>query len=110
MAKFVEMDDRGVETWEDMYDGKLQVHYRQDVEPVLDLAKIERNYGLADKKVNGQSEDMRLYARIPAVTILELRFKHGIDVFDKDHQKRLFQLINTEYPALKTTTLTHTIN
>lgn len=110
MPKFVDLDDRGVETWEDMYDGKLQVHYRQDVAPILDLAKAERNDGLADKRVNGKAPELRKYATIPPVIILEMRFKHGIDVFDKDHQKRAFELINREYPYLKTTSMTHTVN
>jgi hypothetical protein len=111
LAKFVDYDpDRGVETWEDSYEGKLQIHYRQDVEPLLDLAKQERNYGLADKRVNGKTDDIRLYARIPAVTIMEMRFKHGVDIFNKDHLKRAVELINREYPNLKATTMTHRIN
>jgi hypothetical protein len=104
MAKFVEMDDRGVETWEDMYDGKLQVHYRQDVAPVLDYTKAIRNENAHDL-----GHDIWHYAHIPAVTILEMRFKHGVDIFKKEHEKRMFQLLNTEYPHLKNPTKTHTI-
>ena len=107
MAKFVEFDDRGVETLEDMYDGHLQIHYRQDVEPILELNKIERNNGLTDY---GIKQDLWHYARIPPVVILEMRFKYGVDIFKRDHLKKALQLINTEYPHLKTTEKTHTIN
>lgn len=108
MAKFVDFDAlRGVETLEDSYEGRIQLHYRQDVEPVLELAKAERINGLSDY---GIKEDIWLYARIPPVVILELRFKHGVDIFKRDHLKRAFQLINSEYPALKCTEKRHTLN
>lgn len=106
MAKFIELDDRGVETWEDTYDGKMQVHYRQDVEPVLEYTKRSRNDGLAD---HGIKNDLWHYAQIPPVIILEMKFKHGVDVFNKDHLKKVFQLINSEYPALKMTNKTHVL-
>ena len=104
MAKFIECDDRGVETWEDTYDGKLQVHYRQDVEPVLEYTKRLRNDGMTDY---GIKQDLWHYAQIPPVIILEMRFKHGVDVFQKDHLHKVFELINREYPYLKTTNKVH---
>lgn len=108
MAKFVDLDDRGVATYEDMtVDNKLQIHYQQDVEPILDLAKYERVNGLTDK---GIKNDMWLYARIPPVVILEMRFKHGVNIFDKNHQKRAIELINREYPHLKCTEKHHGIS
>lgn len=108
MAKFVDYDpDRGVETYEDSYDGHIQLHYRQDVEPILETAKTERINGLTD---HGIKNDLWLYARIPPVVILEMRFKHGVDCFKKDHLKKVFQLINTEYPHLKCTEKRHTLH
>lgn len=107
MPKFVDYDPlRGVETLEDSYEGRLQIHYRQDVEPVLETAKAERINGLTDR---GIKNDMWLYARIPPVVILEMRFKYGIDIFKRDHMKRAFRLINTEYPHLKCTEKNHTL-
>lgn len=107
MSKFVDFDPlRGVETLEDSYEGRIQLHYRQDVEPVLEVAKTERINGLTD---HGIKDDLWLYARIPPVVILELRFKHGVDIFKRDHLKRAFQLINSEYPYLKCTEKRHTL-
>jgi hypothetical protein len=108
MAKFVDYDaDRGLATYEDSYDGHIQLHYRQDVESVLETARTERINGLTD---HGIKEDLWLYARIPPVIILEMRFKHGVDIFKRDHMKRAFELINREYPYLKTTEKRHTLS
>lgn len=109
MAQFLEYDAlRGVEQWQDgtYGDNRLQIHYRQDVEPILELTKTERVNGLTDK---GIKNDMWLYARIPPVVILELKYKHGIDIFKRDHMKRAMQLINSEYPYCKCTEKTHTV-
>lgn len=100
----------GVETWADSTygDHRQQFHYRQDVEPVLELAKIERINGLADTK-KAKQNDVRLYARIPPVVIMEIKHKYGVDIFKRDHMKRAFQIINSDYPWLKTTDMTHTL-
>lgn len=106
MAKFVEFDPlRAVSTYEDEYEGRLQVHYRQDVEPILELAKTERINGLADKA--GKDQELFLYARIPPTVILKLKYEYGVDVFKRDHMKKAFELINEHFPYLKTTEKTH---
>lgn len=109
MAGFVDFDPvRGVETWADGDEwDRLQVHYRQDVEPVLEVAKTERVNGLTDRQ--WRKKGIALYARIPPVTILELRHKYGVDIFKRDHLKRAMRLIETEYPALKCTDMVHTV-
>lgn len=106
MAKFVEYQpDRGVETWEDMtVDGRLQVHYRQDVEPLLEYTKALRNDGLTD---SGIKNDFWHYAQIPPVIIMKLRFEYGVDVFNNDHKKKVFEIINRDFPYLKTTEKNH---
>lgn len=107
MASFVDYDpDRGVETWADGDEAnRLQVHYRQDVEPILELAKTERNNGLSDAR--WKKTGVALYARIPPVKILEMRHKYGVNIFDRNHLKRAMYLIETEYPALKCTDKVH---
>lgn len=104
MAAFVDYDPMtGVQTWADGDEwNRLQVHYRQDVEPLLDLAGIERN-----ERHHDNLKGLSLYARIPLVVIMELRTKYGVDIFKRDHLKRAFDLINQEYPRLKTTDRVH---
>src|SRR6185503_2653540 len=101
------MDDRGVETWEDMNDGHLQVHYRQDVEPILYYTSALRKDGLTDHCIK---KDLWHYAQIPPVIILEMTFKHGVDVFNKTHLKRVFELLKRQYPQLKVTEKMHWLN
>lgn len=110
MAKFIEKNESGVETWADSTygDHRQQFHYRQDVEPVLELAKYEKINGLADTK-RAKENDVRLYARIPPVVIMELKNKYGVDIFKREHMKRAMYLINTEYPHLKCTEMNHTL-
>lgn len=106
MAKFMDYDPlRGVAEYEDMTDdNRMQIHYRQDVEPVLEVAKTERINGLTDK---GIKNDMWLYARIPPVVILKLKYEYGVDIFKRDHLKKALDLINREFPYLKTTEKHH---
>jgi hypothetical protein len=109
MAKLLDWDPlRGLQQLEDKtIDGKLQIHYRQDVEPVLELAKYERINGLADKAGKEGGQDIYLYARIPPVVQLEMKYKHGVDIMNRDHMKKAFYLINTEYPHLRCTEKKH---
>jgi hypothetical protein len=110
MAAFVEYDPlRGVETWADGdEDNRLQVHYRQDVEPILEVAKTERINGLSDQR--WRQTGMALYARIPPVVILEMKHRHGVDIFNRDHLKRAMQLIESEYPYCKCTEMVHRLS
>jgi hypothetical protein len=108
VAKFVDIDkDTGVETYMDYDEGKVQYHYRQDVSNLLDYTQRSRNDGLTD---HGIKSDLWHYAQIPPVIILEMKFKHGVDVFKKDHLKKVFELINREYPKLKMTNKNHTLH
>jgi hypothetical protein len=106
VSRFVEYDaERGMAMWEDRtQDGRLQVHYRQDVEGVLNYTKALRNDSMTDA---GIKRDMWHYAHIPQVVIYEMLYKHGVDIFNKDHTKKVFELINREYPHLKTTSKVH---
>jgi hypothetical protein len=72
-----------------------------DVEAAVDRAKAMANEGGMNR------EDIKKgwwhYATIPPIVQLQLRAK-GINISDPDHQKRMIQEINTNYPYLKTTT------
>jgi hypothetical protein len=112
LAKFLDWDPlRGVQQLEDTDGvagtGRLQIHYRQDVEPVLELAKYERINGIADKVGKQSKQDIYLYARIPPVIILKLKYEYGVDIFKRDHMKRAMEIINRDFPALKCTDKNH---
>lgn len=106
MSKFIDYNaDRG--TWyEEDYDhttDTLIVHTKQDVEPVLDYARDQRNSGLNDKV-----GDFGKYAVIPASVEVQLR-QRGINMYDHRQTKELLKVINEDYPHLKVTNLTHAI-
>jgi hypothetical protein len=111
MAQFLDWDPlRGLQQLEDRdSSGRLQVHYRQDVEPILELAKYERVNGIADKAGKESKQDVYLYARIPPVVILKLKYEYGIDIMsnDKDAMRKAMVVIDRDFPMIKTTDKVH---
>lgn len=83
--------------------GIAHIRTVQDVSPLIRRNQAMANQGLAD---NGIKEGWWHYADIPAVVELELRRK-GIDIYNPDHGRRMFQEINANYPYLKLTHKTH---
>jgi hypothetical protein len=57
----------------------------------------------------GIKRDQWHYARIPLLILEEMKTKHGADWNDKnDHKhKKFFRVLNTQYPAFKTTHWNH---
>ena len=84
--------------------GEMHVIRTADVQPVIDFTRAAAN------EVGVNHEDIRkgwwLYAKIPPIVELQLRAK-GINIYDKNDEKRLFAEINTNYPHLKCTTGNH---
>ena len=80
----------------------------QDVEKLLDLNKTLQN----DPEVTRQGikKDWWLYAMYPAIVIEKWMNEHGVNVFKREHQKKVYELTNRpEYRWLKTTTKMHTV-
>lgn len=104
MSEFFEYDPlTGIRTdthWDDMTQ-EMTLIRTADVEPVLDFSKKISN------EVGMNREDMKkgwwLYAKLPPIVILQMRAK-GINVFDQNDQRKMFEEINAEYPHLKCTT------
>lgn len=109
MSEFFDYDpDTGIAQYFD-YDeesGNAVIHSVQDIQPFLDHTKSLRNDEGLSKK--GIKEDWWLYAKIPPIVIMQLR-KKGIDVFNKDHESRVFKEINENYPYLKCTVGRHAV-
>lgn len=79
------------------------VEHVQDVQPLIDRNRELINTGATDA---GIKKGLWLYASIPLTVVVELRNK-GINVYNREHRRRVFQEINTNYPYLKTTHKTH---
>lgn len=80
------------------------VHKQQDVEPVLDMTRALANSGATD---GGIKRGLWHYASVPVTVQYEMLTRYGVNVQNKHHRARVFDLINREYPYLKTTTKTH---
>lgn len=79
------------------------VEHVQDVQPLIDRNSEYANLGATDA---GIKRGLWHYASIPLTVVVEMRNK-GINVYNPDHRRRVFQEINTHYPYLKTTHKTH---
>ena len=106
--RLLEIKPDGTEVWfhHDPIEKKNTIQYKHhDLEPTLEYAKALR---LASEYTrNGIKRDWWHYCHIPVIVIMELRMKYGLDVYNKNHQKRVFEVINRDYPYLKVTEKSH---
>jgi hypothetical protein len=78
----------------------------QDVSHLLEQNKALQNDAEYTKK--GIKEGWWHYASYPAIIIEKWLNEYGVNVFDKDHQKKVLELTNRpEYRYLKTTAKMH---
>lgn len=90
----------------DAHQDRMVLTHQQDVRRELAFA---HNKAVDDSATQrGIKNDLWHYARVPNIVILEMKQKHGVDFFDRNHKKRVFELLNTEYKWCKTTDKNHT--
>jgi hypothetical protein len=95
--------DFGIKTetaWDDI-EQKITVYREADVSPFLDHAHNNRQELGLNRQ--GIRENWWQYATIPPIVQIQLRAK-GLEVGNPDHEKRIIEEINTNYPFLKMTT------
>jgi len=82
------------------------LYREQDVSAILDANKAIANDGQITK--DGIKGNWWHYFQIPNIVIEKWLNEHGVDVYNKDHMKKVFELVNRpEYRYLKTTTKMH---
>ena len=82
------------------------VGYEQDASVILEANKAMQND--PDTWKEGVKNSWAHYAQIPNIVIEKWLNEHGVNVYNKDHRPRVFQLLNQpEYRYLKTTTKMH---
>jgi hypothetical protein len=93
----------------DNQDGTFAIENLQSrslIDHLMDANKEMANNTEFTRK--GIKKDWWKYATIPNVIILKWKNELGVDIFNKDHRKKMFELINSpEYKFLKTTHATH---
>jgi len=80
------------------------VRKEQDVTALIDRNKELANTGATDL---GIKKGLWHYASVPLVVQYELLTKYGLNIHNKNHTDRIFQVINKDYPYLKTTSKVH---
>lgn len=107
MSEFFDYDPMTglrTDTKYDQMSGEMHVIRTADVQPVIDFTQsVANEVGLNRTDIK---KGWWLYAKIPPIVELQLRAK-GINIHDKNDEKRMFAEINTNYPYLKTTTGNH---
>lgn len=88
----------------DEMSGALYITKEQDCTALQDHNKELKRTGATDI---GIKKGLWHYCSIPIGVQYELLWKHGVDISNRDHWPRMFDLINTEYPDLKTTDKVH---
>lgn len=83
------------------------VHKVQDVSALLDRNKELANTGATDA---GIKKGLWHYASVPLVVQYELLSKYGLNIHKKEHTARIFDVINRDYPYLKTTAKNHSLS
>lgn len=81
------------------------IRTEQDVKPLLDHNMSLRNEGI---KHLPSGAIVRHYATVPMTVILQMK-ERGVDFYNKDHQQRVMQLIESEYPYLKVDNMRHAV-
>lgn len=85
---------------------KTIVGYEQDVSLIIDTNKRLQND--EDYSRQGIKNEWWHYASYPAIIIQKWLTEYGVNVFDKNHDRRVVELTNRpEYRYLKTTTKMH---
>ena len=86
--------------------GKMHITNDQAVNDIVDYAtELRNNTGYSQR---GIKNDKWHYARIPNGVMLEMKTKHGVDMYTgRPDWKKVFACINQHYPYLKTTDKMH---
>lgn len=109
--RLLSIDPDGTEKWfvHDPIAKTNTIHYEHhDLEPILDYAHALRM--ATDYSKKGIKRGWWHYAHIPNIIIAKLRFEYGLNVWDNNHKKRIFEVLNRDFPKLKLTEGFHVPN
>lgn len=89
------------------HDDTMVITHEQDVTPALEIAHFRATDGSYSAK--GIKEDWWHYAKVPNAIILKMKEEDGVDFFNQNDAKRMFELLNTKYKLFKMTTKNHNV-
>jgi hypothetical protein len=84
--------------------GEVRSRLSQPIDPFKKIAEEAREY---EERVGiHKNNEMRRVASLPIVVVMKIKREHGIDAMNlhgEKEQKKLLQVIQSEYPHLMTT-------
>ena len=84
------------------HESKVTLTHEQDVTPIIN--KNKRIAGKQDWRKAARKDDLVKYASVPNTIIIKWKQELGVDLFNPDHRKKVFKLLNSpEYSYLKVT-------
>jgi hypothetical protein len=86
--------------------GQIIVNKQQDVTALVDATRAIANSGATDI---GIKKGLWHYCSIPLGVQYEMLSKYGVNVQNRNHWNKVFDLVNQHYPYLKTTHKTHAV-
>ena len=92
--------------------GEMELYHEQDCAPIIEANKARQNDPdkFARQMRKGRETDTWLYASVPNIIIHKWRKELGVDLFNRDHEAKVFQLLNSpEYRWLKATSKSHVV-
>lgn len=93
--------------WFEFKDGCIELTNEQDISGVIEANKMMANDDQYTR--DGIKQDWWHYARIPNIIAFKWLKEEGIDIWNKNHKKRVFEKLNDpEYRYLKVTHKKHT--
>lgn len=94
----------GIRTLWDYEEDTGQAHFKreQDVEPLLEFAKMMRANSKGNRIKRGTSEEWYFAYAIPQIIEMEIR-KRGIDPFHPENGELVAKIMEKDYPAFKMT-------
>ena len=90
-------------------EGNVRIEHLASMEDVKRILEWNKEKAKDDEATRrGMKEDWWHYARIPNIVALKWMNEHGVNIYDRNHQKAMFRLLNSpEYRFLKTTDKVH---
>lgn len=98
----------GLMTWHsyDALTDETVISYTADSSPILETNKMMANDSEYTKQ--GIRQEFLHYATIPVEVQMDWLINRGVDIYNRDHNKKVSELLNDpDYRYLKTTTMNH---
>jgi len=91
-------------------DGVMELYHEQDCRPIIEANKSRQADKTKFKRQMRKPSDIWHYASIPNIVIHKWKKELGVNLFDRNHEKKVMELLNSpDYKWLRTSDKKHTV-